>query len=182
MKKIKKFLSKFGFLLAIIAIVGFLAVIHMTVPTYMISTGSMEPTLPVGTIVLETSADSLEIGDIITFQQEGDGNPITHTLVGYEDDGSLMTMGDANPTPDVHDTPLTMVDVKGKVFTQFMIFVPGFWLSTKGLGVILLVGAAIFFYVTRDKSDKTAKDSKDEADSELHPGNTHEETRELNPA
>ena len=171
----KKFLSKFGFLPVILAIVGILIVVRMAVPMYIISSGSMEPTLPVGTIVFDAPADSLKVGDIITFQQEGAAHPTTHTFVGFDKDGSLMTMGDANPTPDVHNTPLTMADVKGKVFTQFMIFVPSFWLSTKGLGVVLLLGAGVFFFITRDKSKK-----KDEAGSQSE--TTHEENREPTPS
>ena len=171
----KQFLSKFGFLLTIAVIVGFLAVIRMTVPMYFISSGSMEPTLPVGTIVLEVPADQLQKGDIITFLQDGQASPTTHTFVGFDDDGGLMTMGDANPTPDVRDTPLTVADVKGKVFAQIMIFVPSFWLSTKGLGVILLAAAGAFLFLTRDKK-------KSSQESEPQPETTDEETHHLTPA
>lgn len=171
----KKFLSKFGFLLTIVAVVGFLAVIHVAVPTYFISTGSMAPTLPIGTTVFEVPADTLQVGDIITFQQLGQAHPETHTFVGFAEDGSLMTMGDANLTPDVHDTPLTMADVKGKVIAQHMLFVPGFWLSTKGLGVILLAATGIFFFLTGDKKG-SGREVKLQSDT------TDEETRTLTPA
>jgi len=171
---VKKFLSKHRFWLVIASVIGLLAIFSAVVPHYRIATGSMEPTLPVGTIVLTAPVDELKIGDVITFQQEGMADPVTHAFIGYEDDGSLMTMGDANPTPDFHEVPLTMADVKGKVYTQIQVFVPGFWLSTRGLGFILLIAIGITLYVTRDKK---ADQNKQESQSDT----TREETREPTP-
>ncbi len=96
--------------LAVLLIIAYLAV-----PKFIIGSGSMAPTLPIGTIVVLEPANDLTPTDIITYQQEGDARPTTHTFIGYAEDGSLMTKGDANPTPDVHNPPLMMEDVKGEM-------------------------------------------------------------------
>jgi len=124
-------------------LIGLLTIAYLLVPKFVIGSGSMEPTLPVGTIVVVQPTEDLKPTDIITFQQEGDSRPTTHTFIGYAEDGSLMTKGDANPTPDVHSTPLTMENVKGKVV--FAIFIP------RLIAFVLLVAAGIMLFPGRRK-------------------------------
>lgn len=126
-------------------------------PMYTIGSGSMEPTLPVGTIVIvrAASVDDLHPQDIITFQQKGDDRPTTHTFIGKDSDGNVMTKGDANPTPDVHVKPLTEDDIVGKVV--YAIFL------RRLVAVILIVAVAICI-VPRSVDDKEVMQSK-EADA-----------------
>lgn len=81
---------------------------------YRVNSGSMEPTLPKGSVVLTYKSDDLDRRDIITYRKEG-GGVVTHTFIGRAKDGSLMTHGDANPVADNHQPPLTMQDVKGEL-------------------------------------------------------------------
>jgi len=119
-------------------IVG-LVLIFATIPNFRVATGSMEPRLPVGSVIFETSPDTLKPGDIITFQEPNKPRTTTHAFIGYADDGSLMTKGDANPVADTHVVPLTHDEVVGKVVLELPLFVPGFWLSPRGMLVIALV-------------------------------------------
>lgn len=139
-------------------LLGLLFIAYAVVPKYIIGSGSMQPTLPVGTIVIVQPVDTLKPTDIITFQQEGEARPTTHTFIGYAKDGSLMTKGDANPTPDVHTPPLTMEDVKGKV--AYALFIP------RLIGVALLALVGIMLIPGRRKTDAKT-DTDDEAQS--HP-------------
>ena len=72
----------------------------------VIVTGSMEPALPVGSLVLyETVApDELNPGDVISFERpRGDRAITTHRIVTVDDrDGSrvFQTKGDNNPVAD----------------------------------------------------------------------------------
>lgn len=68
--------------------------------------GSMEPHLPTGSIVLTkaTDVDDLEVGDVAMFQAPEDASNITHRITDIEHtaDGDLLltTKGDANDTED----------------------------------------------------------------------------------
>lgn len=99
----------------VLVLVVIVVAFRMFVPTYFVGSGSMGETLPVRTLIFLGPATDLEPRDVITFQKEGDDRPTTHTFIGYAEDGSLMTKGDANPTPDLHEPPLTIDDVKGEV-------------------------------------------------------------------
>jgi len=105
---------------------------------YHILTGSMEPTIPVGSNVLVKEVDpySLEVGDVITFISKDQaiyGNANTHRIIAIEKDESgkrlFVTKGDANNTSD--SLYVYPQDVKGKVifhmnsssFTMFYQFV-----------------------------------------------------------
>jgi signal peptidase I len=59
---------------------------------------SMEPTVNQGDLMVVTRPRTLEIGDIGVFQV--DGRLVTHRVIGIESDGSYITKGDANPSPD----------------------------------------------------------------------------------
>lgn len=89
---------------------------------YRIQTGSMEPTIATGTIILvrETEPQDLKTGDIITFISRDPaiyGAANTHRIVSIETDDSgalqFVTKGDANPTQD--SIRVSASDIKGKV-------------------------------------------------------------------
>lgn len=118
-------------------------------------TGSMEPKLPPGTLVVirPVSADQIGIGDIITFQlRSGEPAVATHRVVQriVTDDGtvSFVTKGDANDAAD--PTPVLPIQVRGKVW--YAIPYLGWvntWLggSTRAIAVPLVAGL-LFAYAT----------------------------------
>ena len=87
--------------------------------TYYVVSGSMEPTIKVGEVILIQKVDNpmeLKRDDIITFHGRGgnlEGKVVTHRIVsdGVED-GKITTCGDANY--GIKDTPITYEDVIGK--------------------------------------------------------------------
>lgn len=92
----------------------------MGAQTYTVLTGSMQPALQPGHLigVRPTPAQSLSIGDIITFQLEsGQPTVVTHRIVGktQSTDGetSFITRGDANNVND--RLPVHEVQIKGKL-------------------------------------------------------------------
>ncbi|HVK29438.1 MAG TPA: signal peptidase I [Nocardioides sp.] len=88
---------------------------------YTVLTGSMEPDLPPGTLVVVRPVDpeDIALGDVITFQLES-GKPTvaTHRVVavGTRLDGEQVftTRGDANGTPDRN--PVRAVQVQGRLW------------------------------------------------------------------
>lgn len=88
--------------------------------TFLINGGSMEPTIPKYSLVVTQpvkDVQQLDTADIVTYEE--DGKAVTHTFLQLESDGSLMTKGDANPTPDVHSQPLTQDRLIGKVVAVY---------------------------------------------------------------
>jgi len=150
----KQFKSNIVLVIVALAIATITVIFVSVVPSYRIATGSMAPTLPVGSVVFETALGDLKPGDIITFQQEGDDSPTTHTFIGYDTDESLMTKGDANPTPDVHDVPLVKGDVLGKVAFMTPVLAPSFWLSQRGIFIISCLGLGLLAFWWSSRSSK----------------------------
>ena len=99
----------------ILLLIAFLAGLMPWFPA-VIATGSMEPELEVGDVVIisEPAADDLQTGDIIAFEK--DGALVIHRLAEiYEEDGETVyiTKGDANNANDAGS--ITAGDIAGKV-------------------------------------------------------------------
>lgn len=89
---------------------------------FRVVTGSMEPTIPVGTVLLakETPIQNVEADDIVCFRSTNPGSEgmiVTHRVMGvYETpDGvrCLRTKGDDNPSMDI--TPVTQANLIGLI-------------------------------------------------------------------
>jgi signal peptidase I len=81
--------------------------------TYFVRSGSMEPTIGTGDMIVltETDADDLGVGDVITFERpDKQGTMVTHRIdeVKTGDNGrSFITKGDANSDVDGWEVPAT---------------------------------------------------------------------------
>ena len=64
-----------------------------------VKTGSMEPTIPVGSMVLIHEQNSYSCGDIVIYPHESGNFTVTHRII-YMNDGLVVTRGDANKTAD----------------------------------------------------------------------------------
>ena len=85
---------------------------------YNVTSGSMEPTLPVGSVIYVEyiKPESIKEGDIIAFHSGG--SVITHRAVeNHIFEGKISTKGDANAMVDVSDVPYD--DVIGVVKYHF---------------------------------------------------------------
>ena len=79
---------------------------------FRITTGSMEPTYPVDTLILvkKTDPSRIQTGDVISFYSSDpalDGAVNTHRVTGVQTDGthwSYKTKGDANNIEDAYST------------------------------------------------------------------------------
>lgn len=71
---------------------------------YVVSTGSMEPALPVGSVVYAQAVAPAELqeGDVVTFASARQGDSVvTHRVVANDPAAQeLTTQGDANTAPD----------------------------------------------------------------------------------
>lgn len=89
-------------LLAFVALVGVARVTPYE--ALVVRSGSMEPTIPIGSIVIvDRAARSPTIGTIASFR-EPDGSVVTHRIVGIEV-GRYVTRGEANLSVDAERRP-----------------------------------------------------------------------------
>ncbi len=102
----------------------------------VVLSGSMEPKLPVGALLVIHREKSYEIGDIVTYEDEN-GSIVTHRLTALEN-GEAVTKGDAN---NIEDAPFPASKICGKVRAVL----PGvgggiLWLKTpSGICAVLLL-------------------------------------------
>lgn len=118
--KTGKFLIAAGRLVMLVVVAACLSLViphFIGYETYVVVSGSMEPNIPVGSIVYSKKADpaALQTGDVIVFVDPARGTtPITHRVVTNDTAaGAIVTKGDANEAEDVN--PATYDNIKGKV-------------------------------------------------------------------
>lgn len=124
--------SLFLWSVLILAIGGLLGVLFPGAGTWLISSGSMEPAISAGDLVVTSPHpdENLAAPSVITF--ELDDKTYTHRIVDTSNDGSgwvYTTQGDANPDPDSTPVPVSTVLGVGRVVVPF-IGLPLVWAQT----------------------------------------------------
>lgn len=71
--------------------------------SFVVLTGSMEPVLPVGSMVYTQPKPSYAVGEIITFK-DAEGRTVTHRILEVKGE-KFVTKGDANNAPDRNEIP-----------------------------------------------------------------------------
>ena len=144
------------FMVAVIGLGALLMISILPIPgsiqLKVVESGSMEPAIMTGGIVVDRPAATYNVGDIITFGADTKTQvPTTHRIVAIEGSGAnerITTKGDANDAPD--PTQTTLAAVHGKViFTMpYVGYVLNF--ARQPLGFALLVGVPAFFIILEE--------------------------------
>jgi signal peptidase len=105
-------------------------------PTYVVGGGSMEPTIPIGSVIVDVPAvpSDVQVGNVVSVQVGPTKAVFTHRIVRIVDrEGAtwIETRGDANPRPDPSIIPATAI--QGRVAT---------WIPLLGYPVQLLSSLA----------------------------------------
>ena len=116
MKKVLNIISTVIIVLLVV-IVALLIVsrLFFGIEVNAVVTGSMEPDLPIGSLIIVKSAsyEDINIGDDITFSREGSSVLVTHRVIQKSDETKeIITQGIVNNTAD---SPISYADIKGKV-------------------------------------------------------------------
>lgn len=122
---------------------------------YTVQSGSMEPSIHIGSVVISKPSDNYQKGDIITFKAEKDSainNPkytTTHRIYEIETkDGKeqYITKGDANNSPDMVPTGKDLV--LGKTFFSIPLlgYPVSFAKTREGLIILVIIPATIIIY------------------------------------
>jgi len=167
------------FYIAIIAIIGFLLIalfpIKGNYQIKIVKSGSMEPDIKTGSVVVIKPSANYTVGDVITFGKDTKKDiPTTHRIVkSRAKNGVIMftTKGDANEDPDTNE--IRQSDIHGKVLFDIPFFGYIIDLARKPLGFAVLIvlpaliviydeGIKIFQEVSRLRSKATAGRRKNE--------------------
>ena len=114
----------------------------------VVLSGSMEPEISVGDLLIITEAQSYQVGDVVVFQSYG--SLVVHRIISIDGE-SVITQGDANDTPD---PAIKLSDIKGEVVSAIPYV--GLILSfiRSPLGIILILGAAFFLMERSFRKEK----------------------------
>lgn len=114
---------------------------------YIVDSGSMEPTLPLNSLIVvkEKTADEIEVGDILTYDV-AEGTRVTHRVIELgENKEYFITQGDANNVAD--SMPVERENVIGAVTLIIPYIGYGLRFLSSTPGIILLLGIAILTMV-----------------------------------
>jgi signal peptidase len=93
--------------------------------TYVVLSGSMEPTIHTGSVIVATAADpnTLQVGDIVSFVRPGDEENVTHRIIeikGGAQGRTFVTKGDASGAPDVGEIRFDRLAGKVRVSIPYL--------------------------------------------------------------
>lgn len=122
-------------------ILAVLALPFLGIHSYIVRSGSMEPTIATGSLVLvneKIDYAQLETGDIIVFDSEG--TKVTHRVLAIHEDG-IETKGDNNNDTDGITT--TRANFTGKV----IYWIPNVGFMIDGNKKYVALAMVLFIYV-----------------------------------
>lgn len=113
--------------------------------SFVVQSGSMEPAIMTGDIIISQRANNYELNDVITFHNNS-GDIITHRIIAVDQGvgNQYSTKGDANRTGD--DDFISNDQIIGKVILVIprLGYLVSFSKTSLGLIILLLVPVVIF--------------------------------------
>ena len=145
-------------------IVAFLAFVFISpaYDLYIVRSGSMEPAINVGDMVLAGPVGTGGIKPGVIISYEAGKNLITHRVLSI-DGNTLITKGDANKEPDPNPVRLSQVQSRYIFRIPYVGYVAGFlrtrpgWLLSIVLPSIVLVG-----FIVKDIIKEASRNEKSE--------------------
>ena len=120
----------------------------------VVLSGSMEPALSVGDLVIVAESNSYLVGDMVVYQ---DGRmAVTHRIVSITD-SEVITKGDANNT---EDSPITLAQLKGKVVLAIPLV--GYVINAvkTPIGTLCVIALAVFLLERSFRAEKQQDEQK----------------------
>jgi signal peptidase I len=148
-KNIGKFV--YGFVVfALFLIAGLTAISALNIPgnykLMVVMSGSMEPSIRTGSVVVVQPKTDYQKGDVITFRDvAGSRSTVTHRIFEAKD-GSFLTKGDANNAPD--SAEINKGQILGRVafVIPFIGYPVSFAKTQRGLIILVVIPAVIIIY------------------------------------
>ena len=165
MKKVCNILS------GIVFIILLALAILMFVPNFIgykgfaVISGSMEPKIPVGSIVYakEAAFSDLEVGDVITYRLSGD-TVVTHRVVEInKDEQSVVTKGDANEKVDTAEVKSNQIVGKVAMSIPLIGYITIY--AKTPIGIIAICAIAAILILLNFLPDIFEKENKKEEET-----------------
>lgn len=149
MRKAVKIFSDVIFVAGII-IAGSFSVAHFTgrqpFKLYVVSSGSMEPSIKTGSVIAVVPKAVYQVGDIISFKtSDNSKSTTTHRIVGIGG-GFFKVAGDANDDPDPNLVPNSAVVGSVRLSVPYVGYLSGFAKTPKGFILLVIIPATIIIY------------------------------------
>lgn len=128
----------------------------------VVLSGSMEPALSVGDLLIVREAESYEVGDIVVYQSGRIA--VVHRITAIDGD-TVTTQGDAN---NVADEPIPMEAICGKVAVAIPLIGYLAWAMKSPIAVLAMLAAAVLLIELsfRDTKEKHTSE-QDEIKAEI---------------
>ena len=124
----------------------------------VVLSGSMEPALSVGDLLIIRQQENYETGNIVVYQSGT--MPVVHRIVAMSD-GIVTTRGDAN---NATDKPFPADAIKGKVVAAIPLIGYVAWALKSPVAVVIMLAAAVLLV---EWSFHTGKSEKEEEKEKL---------------
>lgn len=166
------------FILLLLGVAGlFLAPllpIQNNIQIKIVESGSMEPAILTGSLVVVKPSSAYAVGDVITFESRSAEVPTTHRIVSIEGEGTervFTTKGDANEEADTDTTSLSAVLGKIVIAVPYAGFVLDFARQPMGFLLLIVLPALMIIFgeiekiwtEVRRKKNNTHQDKDDDA-------------------
>ena len=131
-----------------IGILGFLFavkknLIDTSYRAYVVTSGSMEPNIKTGSIIITKEKPDYFLGDVVTFKNGS--HVVTHRIINM-DETTITTKGDANSSADLATTPKENI-IGGNFFiVPYLGWVVDFAKTPRGFVALIVIPASIIIY------------------------------------
>ncbi len=116
-----------------------------SIQSFVVLSGSMEPTLPVGSIIYVQPQIAYAAGDIIAFKNEAD-QTVTHRItdLAFNEQTVYITKGDANKNKDTDPVSADKVIGRAYFHIPYVGYFINFLKTPKGFGLFVILPTALF--------------------------------------
>lgn len=122
----------------------------------VVLSGSMEPTLSVGDLLIVRQEESYVPGDVVVYQTGR--MAVVHRIVSIDEE-TVVTKGDANNAPD---EPFPADALKGKVIKRLPLVGYPVWALKSPIGVICTIAAAVLLVEFSYRGERAQKEDEKE--------------------
>ena len=129
----------------------------------IVESGSMEPSILTGSLVVIRPQISYGVGDVVTFESASADVPTTHRIVGVRESAGkpfFMTKGDANEEADTQEAALRSVIGKVIIAVPYAGFVLDFARQPLGFLFLIILPALVIIFGEIEKIWQQIKKSK----------------------
>lgn len=120
----------------------------------VVLSGSMEPKIAVGDLILIREADSYAVGDIVVYQSCTIS--VVHRIVSIDGE-TVTTRGDANNSDD---KPFPVSEIKGEVFGIIPLLGYLVWMLKSPMGIIVTIAVAFLLMELSFRGEKRQKEEE----------------------